>query len=301
MPDEPIETPPTPAAPEFTPTQGHVARWIGAGLGVAAAITALVLTFNPATVEFARSGPGGPILGIVLGLGAGLLIWGLIGGLDLHIKAKFKWLGEVTGGGIGAIIALVMIVSQLGTEPVAEPTAVTYGGRVLLDGDVTTGIAGAKVVFNRPGHTENTATNSDGRFSFSLEKPPASLEVWAEKEGFIKSGHYTPELAGGTEISIGLSEDSVWLPGEGKPGTNPVPTQPSAAELDRRLRDPGTSVRERQNITLMRDHSIAIQALIDSGSLGVTAIGSGSLFPGGLGLPPAVATPTPEPTPNTSR
>ncbi|MCA9654400.1 MAG: hypothetical protein KC501_31065 [Myxococcales bacterium] len=164
-------------------------RWIGSGIGGAMLITALSLTFARSCVTSAQS----HVLAVVLALGAAFLLWGIVGGLQIDVKLKFKALGEVTAAGVAAIFLVVHFVSSDGIvssedcgAPVKTPDHVLHG-RVHEAGQVTRGIEGAVVKIELPDGIADRITDAEGQFDRSIDGDIHRVKLWAIKDGYEDS------------------------------------------------------------------------------------------------------------------
>lgn len=195
-------------------------------------ITVLVLAFVQDCVDVTE----GHVLAVVLALGAALLLWGIVGGLQIDVKLKFKALGEVAAAGVAGIFLVVHFVAVdgiVGEDCSATPTGpevYVLNGRVHLAGDVTQSIKGAEVTFDLPDRVDKRTTDDDGQFSIAIKDGAKSVRIWATKAGY--------ENSSAADVTLPLSETKYVIElkkaGTGS-GTAPkpgLPTRPKADSTD---------------------------------------------------------------------
>ncbi|MEM7155621.1 MAG: hypothetical protein AAF799_22415 [Myxococcota bacterium] len=211
-----------------------ITRWIGCGIGGAMLITVLSLSFAQDCVDRTE----GHVLAVVLALGAALLLWGVVGGLQIDVRLKFKALGEIAAAGVAGIFLVVHFVAVDGIvgedchAGPTEPEVYVFNGRVHLQGDVTKSIQGAEVTFDLPDRVVKRTTDGDGQFSLAIKDGATSVRVWATKAGFENSEAKAVELPlSETKYVIEMKKaGSPTKPGP-KPGS-PMGTVPSAIPSD---------------------------------------------------------------------
>jgi len=228
--DAPLDD--TPLRPGGSVGARTLTRWIGTGIGAAMLITVLSLAFSNPCVTSAQS----YVLSVVLALGAALLLWGVVGGLQIDVKLKFKALGEVAAAGVAGIFLVVLFVFTDGVVPAKEGCGQELAkvekhvlrGRVHEAGDITASIEGAVVTIDLPDGIENTPTDADGVYSKLVDGEVSSVQVWATKEGYEDTAILPIELplASGEKIVLEMKKK-----GSGGLPTRPLPIDP--VPLDR--------------------------------------------------------------------
>lgn len=177
--------------PHNTPRARLITRWIGTGIGGALLITVLSLTFARSCVTSAQS----HVLAVVLALGAAILLWGIVGGLQIDVKLKFKALGEVTAAGVAGIFLVVHFVSADGiiaSDGCGQPQELAAAdnvlrGRVHEAGKVTQGIQGATVKIELPDGIIDRITDDEGQFDRSIDADVEHVKLWVIKDGYKDS------------------------------------------------------------------------------------------------------------------
>ena len=184
MPDDP-STPTFSSNPRLS-----AARWTGVGIGGGAIVLSLVLVFmreclNPSQAH---------VLGLVLSLGIALLLWGLVGQLQAQVKLRFP-IGEVTGGGVAAVLLIINFTSPSGLTGSdicgQEDDRFNLVVKVQEGTDTTSPIAGAEVSIESA--TEAALVKPTGPQG-SLDHPVdlgSTLTFWANANGYEKSGTVT--------------------------------------------------------------------------------------------------------------
>lgn len=220
-PDEPVTAPPEPAADRSR----LITRWIGTGIGGALLVTVLVLAFARSCINSAQS----HVMAVVLALGAALLLWGVVGGLKVDLKLRFKALGEVAAAGVAAIFLIVHFVSADGIispgeckgEDPRDGIRVLYG-RVFQHGAETKPVAGAKVKVELE-EIKTRTTDDDGHFEIIVDGDITHVRVWVQKPGFYES---VP-----VDEAVPLDKDKIRIPmvklvpkGEPRPPIREFPT-----------------------------------------------------------------------------
>lgn len=153
-------------------------------------MTVLLLAFARSCVGSAQS----HVLAVVLALAAALLLWGVVGGLQIDVKLKFKALGEVTAAGVAGIFLVVHFVSADGIIA-SEGCQQIIHGRVLLGDSDTRGVAGAVVKGEHSrGWAPQVTTDENGSFTMIVHAPVPSVKLWAQKPGFDDSTSEEIEL-----------------------------------------------------------------------------------------------------------
>ena len=169
-----------------------ITRWVGTGIGAALLVTVLALAFAPDCVSQTQA----HVLAVCLALGAAIILWGLVGGLKVDLKLKFKALGEVAAGGVAAIFLIVHFVATDGIivpegcvdgkiQEQEEGTAVLYG-RVYMSGSEADAVAHANVKVEMQ-EIETRVTNEDGEFDIIVRGDIDRIRVWVEKDGYYTS------------------------------------------------------------------------------------------------------------------
>jgi len=184
--DAPLDD--TPLRPGGSVGARTLTRWIGTGIGAAMLITVLSLAFSNPCVTSAQS----YVLSVVLALGAALLLWGVVGGLQIDVKLKFKALGEVAAAGVAGIFLVVLFVFTDGVVPAKEGCGQELAkvekhvlrGRVHEAGDITASIEGAVVTIDLPDGIKNVPTDADGVYSKLIDGDVGAVQVWAKKAGY---------------------------------------------------------------------------------------------------------------------
>ncbi|MEM7158192.1 MAG: hypothetical protein AAF799_35450 [Myxococcota bacterium] len=148
------------------------------------------------------------VLAVVLALASAALLWGLVGGLKIGLRFKFRALGEVTAGGVAALFLIVHFSSQEGlvaSSGSCGGRVLKIYGRVLEDGDPSMGIADALVVVHNADQIQETTTQEHGDYELLLEiSPPGEITVWAKKDS-VKSVVKRIEFDDEEELSVDLA------------------------------------------------------------------------------------------------
>lgn len=97
-------------SPPSRPTSQIITRWIGCGIGAALVVTSLALSFAGECTDTSEAN----VLSVTLGLAAAIVLWGLVGGLQVDLKLRFRALGEVSAAGVAAIFLALHFGSRDG-------------------------------------------------------------------------------------------------------------------------------------------------------------------------------------------
>ncbi|MEM7160148.1 MAG: hypothetical protein AAF799_45340 [Myxococcota bacterium] len=167
-------------------------RWIGTGIGAALLVTVLVLAFIPDCVSQTQA----HVLAVCLALGAAIVLWGVVGGLKVDLRLKFKALGEVAAGGVAAIFLIIHFTAKDGLiAPEGcvdgqiqqqEENAKFLYGRVYLQGAEAEAVAHANVKVEME-DIQTRVTNANGEFDIIVKSDIDHIRVWVEKDGFYTS------------------------------------------------------------------------------------------------------------------
>lgn len=237
--------------PHSTPRARLMTRWIGTGIGGALLITVLSLTFARSCVTSAQS----HVLAVVLALGAAILLWGIVGGLQIDVKLKFKALGEVTAAGVAAVFLVVHFVSSDGIiasddcgAPEPEGTHVLRG-RVHEEGKLTRGIAGATVKIELPDGIVDRTTDEEGQFDRSIDGDVSKVKVWVVKDGYEDSAVMDVDLPlAEPKVVIELAKAKTAGPTPTEPKQPRLPTDPKFPTVDAAEHKIGSGVRLNTNV-----------------------------------------------------
>ena len=136
---------------------------------------------------------------ICVAFGIGMLIFGLTGQFDLHLKAR-----GITGSGAGALFLIFFF---------CKPTILgdmtcdkfTLFGRVARAHDFTLGIAHARVtIYSNLSTTLRANALGDFQYSYGRRDVGSDIQVWAEATGYKRSQPIV--------ITLATVEDTVRVP-----------------------------------------------------------------------------------------